>query len=323
MAGSDGRVEVSVVRVVGWTTLLAVIVAMVTGWHTRPAAAQEGEAQLRVIHASPDAPAVDVLLDGERVFLDATFGTVSEFTSLPAGAYEVAVVPAGEDADEAVATATIDLAADIVYELAVVDFLQSVETVLYTVDASELPEGSARVRAIHLSPDTPPIDIAVADGDVLFSSVDFTTATEYIEVPAGSYDLEVRPAGSEDVAIALPDVELEEGMVYEFLGLGSLEDGTLTVVPVTLEGVVEGATLPEPSADPENPLTDDEGDDAPDDETGVGGETDNTGDDAERAPATGIGVMGREAEVSWLLLALAVALALAGGALRLSPGRDR
>ena len=60
---------------------------------TTPAA---GKAHIRFIHLSPDAPAVDVALDGGAVvFGDYVFGENSEFTPLDAGIYDLEVRVAG------------------------------------------------------------------------------------------------------------------------------------------------------------------------------------------------------------------------------------
>ena len=51
-------------------------------------------------------------------------------------------------------------------------------------------------------------------------------------VPAGTYDLEVRPAGTEDVALELPGVTLEAGMTHDVFAIGLVEDGSLNVLVV-------------------------------------------------------------------------------------------
>src|SRR5690242_6965489 len=51
-----------------------------------PAAfAQSATAKVRVVHASPDAPAVDVWVDGSKVLSGVTFFTASDYLDLPAG----------------------------------------------------------------------------------------------------------------------------------------------------------------------------------------------------------------------------------------------
>ena len=49
---------------------------------TGPAA---GEARVRVVHASPDAPAVDVLVDGAEVLSDVPFRAASDYLDVAAG----------------------------------------------------------------------------------------------------------------------------------------------------------------------------------------------------------------------------------------------
>jgi len=80
------------------------------------------------------------------------------------------------------------------------------------------------VRFFHGSPDAPAVDIAVTGGPVLFGNVAFQSGTEYLEVPAGTYDLEARIAGTMNVALALPGVELEDGKVYTAYATGLVAD---------------------------------------------------------------------------------------------------
>ena len=86
---------------------------------------------------------------------------------------------------------------------------------------------------IHASPDAPAVDIAVTGGDVLVPGLEFPNASGALDVPAGSYDLEVRVAGTMDVALPLPGVALEAGTVYDILAIGQVGDGSLTVLVLT------------------------------------------------------------------------------------------
>jgi hypothetical protein len=90
----------------------------------------------------------------------------------------------------------------------------------------------ARIRVIHASPDAPAVDIALKGGDVLIPELAFPNASDALEVPAASYDLEVRVAGTTDVALDLPGVVLEAGMVYDVFAIGMVGDGSLTVLVI-------------------------------------------------------------------------------------------
>src|SRR5690606_5463512 len=57
---------------------------------------------LQVLHFSPDAPNVDVYVDGELAITDLAFGANSGYVTLPAGSYEIAVAPAGTSLEDTV-----------------------------------------------------------------------------------------------------------------------------------------------------------------------------------------------------------------------------
>jgi hypothetical protein len=93
-------------------------------------------------------------------------------------------------------------------------------------------EGDACVNVVHAVPDAPAVDIALAGGAVLVSDLAFGPASDYLEVPAGTYDLEVRVAGTMDVALPLPAVALEDDMLYDVIAVATVADGTLTVIVI-------------------------------------------------------------------------------------------
>ena len=194
-----------------------------------------GDSCINVIHASPDAPAVDVYLDGELALEGVEFGQFSGWIAVPAGEHQVQVTAAGDDAANAVIDANVELAADAAYHVAATGHLADITPQIYQVNLSDLDamgDPMARIRVIHTSPDAPAVDIALAGGDVLIADLAFPNASDALEVPAGSYDLEVRPTGTTDVALDLPGVELDAGMVYDVFAIGLAGDGSLTVLVI-------------------------------------------------------------------------------------------
>jgi hypothetical protein len=191
-----------------------------------------GDACVNVIHASPDAPAVDVYVDGSLALEGLAFGAASGWVALPAGVHQVQVTASGTMADEAVIDAELELQEGAAYEVAAVGLLADITAAVNQLNLSELDEDEARVRVVHASPDAPAVDIAVAGGDVLFAELSFPDASGTRTVPASTYDLEVRVAGTTDVALPLADVTLEPGMVYSIYAIGLVGDGSLTVLPI-------------------------------------------------------------------------------------------
>lgn len=126
-----------------------------------------------------------------------------------------------------------------------------------------------------LRPMPPSVDIAVAGGDVLIAGATFDFAPAAIEVDAGTYDLEMRPHGTTDVALTLPDVEVPAATACTVIALGLLgDDGSLEIA--TIFTPLNTANLPNSGTGASA---------IPDDDTGLG---------------------------YWLLAALAALVAIAG-----------
>jgi MYXO-CTERM domain-containing protein len=180
-----------------------------------PAAfAQSGNAQVRVLHASPDAPAVDVFVNGDRVLSNVPFFTASDYLSLPAGSYRIQISPTGQPADAAVIDANATLAAGTAYTIAATGQVANIQPTIIVDNLSAPASGNVKVRVYHFSPDAPAVDVKLADGTTLISGLAFPNASDYLEVPAGSYSFQVTPAGADAVVIDLPNTALQAGNIY-------------------------------------------------------------------------------------------------------------
>lgn len=71
----------------------------VQAYRTDPGVPSENQSAVRLIHASPDAPAVDVTLrqSGDVVADNVSFGNATDYMTLPEGAYTFEVRPATAD----------------------------------------------------------------------------------------------------------------------------------------------------------------------------------------------------------------------------------
>jgi len=193
----------------------------------------DGHATLvRVAHLSPDAPAVDIWVDGGVVMSDVPYKTVSDYLELPSGSHRIQVTPAGET-KPVVIDATVEFESDKAYTVAATGFLGEDDLQpLVLVDDRFTMMSESKLRFVHTSPDAPAVDVGQSDGSVVFGDVALRESSTYAQLPAGSYDLEVRVAGTMDIALSLPGVMLEEGTNYTVFAIGSLTEGTLEALPV-------------------------------------------------------------------------------------------
>ena len=203
----------------------------------------ESVAGVRVAHLSPDAPNVDVWVEGDAVLEDVPYRTVSDYLELEPGTYGVQITAAGDpdavvfDDDLEVGEGEYTVAA--VGELA--EENRPFEVAVFEDDLSDPGEG-ARVRLVHASPDAPAVDVTAGDGEtVLFEDAAFGDAAA-VEVPADAYALEVRPATKDNDGdvVATFDVEPAGGGVYSAFAVGYLEPTAAPAdEPFDLEIVVD------------------------------------------------------------------------------------
>ena len=176
-------------------------------------------ANVLVTHASPDAPGVDLLVDDTKVNSAAlTYPNNTGYLEVKAGTRNVKVNVTGTSTT--VINANLDLTADMNYSVFAVDSVASISALVITDDLSAPASGKAHVRFIHLSPNAPAVDVAVDGGSVVFGDYEFKEYSAFTPLDAGSYDLEVRLAGSSTVALDLDPITLEAGKIYTVYAKG-------------------------------------------------------------------------------------------------------
>lgn len=219
-------------RLVGLLAGTALVAALAV-----PVAADEHDnAMVRVVHASPDAPNVDLWVNGETVLTDVPFTAVSDYLSVPAGDYEIAVSATGDTAP-VIGPVTLTFAAGTATTIAAHGLLADITAAVFTDDITTA-DGQAKLRAIHLSPSAPAdVDIAVQGGDVVVPGLVYPEASGSLTLDAGDYPLEIRAAG--DTAAALQfDVTLAADTNYTAFAMDA-EDGVQVIAAVDAEAMAQ------------------------------------------------------------------------------------
>lgn len=185
-----------------------------------PSPAPTGTANVVAIHASPDAPAVDLLLDNAVVATNLSFQENTGYLAAPAGTRNVKVRVNGGSA--VVIDANLTIAAKTSYSVFAVDSVSKISPLVLTDDLTAPAAGKGHVRFVHLSPNAPPVDIALVGGSVVFANISFKGNTPFTPLNTGTYNLEVRAAGTSNVVLTLPPVTVGEGGIYTIFAKGFL-----------------------------------------------------------------------------------------------------
>lgn len=175
-------------------------------------------AQLRVVHASPDAPNVDVLVDNASVLTNVAYKAASDYLPVPSGSRNLKVRAAGTT------TVVIDQDATLTqrtyYTVLATGRVASIAPLVLTDDQTSPASGNVRLRLVHASPTAGNVDIYVTEPTAeidtatpTLTNVAFRAVSSYLEVPAGTYRVRITPAGTKTVAIDVNNVTLAAGQV--------------------------------------------------------------------------------------------------------------
>lgn len=179
------------------------------------------QGKVLVVHASPDAPGVDLLVDDAKVNSSAlTFPNNTGYLNVEAGSRNFKVNAAGTSTSVINADATIDPNTN--YSLFAINRLSTIEALLVVDDLTAPAAGKAHVRFIHLSPDAPAVDVTLTNGTIVFGNTAFKSGTAFTPLDAGTYNLQARVAGTSTVALDIPNVTLAAGKIYTVFARGFL-----------------------------------------------------------------------------------------------------
>lgn len=177
-------------------------------------------AYVSVYHAAPDAPELDIVVDG-RVINKNPFdytsysGYLNFFTGTRGIRFN------SLNANNALVDTTFNFENGKAYSLFAINRITDIEALLVVDSAAAPAPGKAMIRFVNLSPDAPAFEISVpGETNALFNATTFKEASQYIEVDASNYKFEVKNAGTSDVILSAEDVEILPGRYYSILTRG-------------------------------------------------------------------------------------------------------
>jgi len=203
---------------VAWFAIFAVVALAGCGKSNRNPSAPTDTGQVMVVHAAPDAPAVDVLLDGNMLSNNLAFPNHTSYMSVASGTHDVKAVATGTSTT--VVDASVPVTTGTSYTLFANGTAANLGVLTLTDDLTAPPAGKANVRFVHLSPNAPTVDVAIVGGAILFPNESFRQSTSFTAVDPGSVNMELRGVGTATVVLAVPNVTLEPGKIYTLFVTG-------------------------------------------------------------------------------------------------------
>lgn len=189
-------------------------------------------ADLRVVHASPDAPTVDIVVDddfGNPLVPGLSFPDFTGFVSVPPATYNIKVT---DSATQGVIPIDVDLTLDAgaIYSVVALDNLATI-TALVAADDPRRVATEAKVRLIHASPTAANVDIWVTapGADITaeapgFTDVPLGTNTGFLSLAPGEYDISIAPTGTTTAAIFV-SITVDAAGVYTAIARDAVGGG--------------------------------------------------------------------------------------------------
>lgn len=175
---------------------------------------------IRVLHASPNAPPVDIYANGVMIAKNLAYRQLTDYLSVPPGTYNIEVYPTGQKINPVIDT-DFNIPCNSAYTVAAIGYLDDISLMpIREVYMPQINRDKSYVRFIHLSPNAPAVDVTLPDGTMLFENVSYKEHTKYLEVDPGNYKIQVKPAGSDQPVLTIPNATINPGMIYSVYAVG-------------------------------------------------------------------------------------------------------
>ncbi len=208
------------------------------------------DANVRVVHASPDAPTVDIIVNGTPVDakLDIDYQDATAWLAIAPDTYDIAVeanLP-GDDAN--VLSLSTTLVSDQTYTVFAIGSVadDTLEALVVENTLTAVTNGNIRAQVVHAAPNAPDVDVYVTAPNVELSSeqplatLSYKAFTGQVEVPAGDYQIRITPAGSTTVVFDSGTLSLVAGSDLLISATQNVATGSSPVSLVVATG--EGST---------------------------------------------------------------------------------
>jgi len=192
------------------------------------------DAQARFVHASPDAPAIDVIADGRVIVSNLAFPNVTQYVAVPAGGTCVAIAPTGQTTP-VIPAALLNFQSASKQTAVILGQAAgnpALSVAVFSDDTAPPAADKAKLRVIHASPDAGAVDVLSGDTAII-TNLAFGAASDFIEVNAGTLALKVNQTGTTTALLPQTDLTLSGGQIVTIVLRGRKADNSIGVTLVS------------------------------------------------------------------------------------------
>ncbi len=171
-----------------------------------------------------------MLLDGNSFTSNLAYASASAYQKATPGSRHLQIEQTGSSTP--VIDTTLTLSADADYTVVAANLLSSISAVVLTDDNTAPASGNFKLRVIQASPSLGNVDVyVVAPGTDISTvtpnaaNVAFESASGYLSLAAGSYEILIAPSGTKIPLIDSSSLSFSAGQVRTFVGLNAQGGG--------------------------------------------------------------------------------------------------
>lgn len=190
---------------------------------------------VRALHASPNAPAVDIYLNDTKLVDNLSYEEFTEYLSVTPGNYTVKIYPAG-NTQTLLLSENVTIPPHTISTTAVVGISPNISLVSAEEPKGPFIPGKLFLRFGNLSPNSPNLNLTLANGTVIFKNVPYKSVTDYASLNPGIYHFQLRDSNTNNVILDAPNIRLRANRFYSIYAVGILGGNPPLRILIPLDG---------------------------------------------------------------------------------------
>lgn len=174
---------------------------------------------VRVLHAAPNADAVDIYINDTLFFKELSFTEFSPYVYVPEGNYTMSVYPVNTT-ENPILSKYIEIDDDELLTIAIIGDNDNLDFLFIEEDTESTYGQNSKLRVVNLVPNSPRVNILEGE-NVLFPNVGYKDITRYKTVSPGTYALNVELVENGQIVLQ-NQISITSDRVYTLYALGNI-----------------------------------------------------------------------------------------------------
>jgi hypothetical protein len=186
--------------------------------------------QVRFVAVSPNAPALNLVVDGKTLFSNLAYSNSSDYLALAVGSRHIRAIPVNGTAP--ILDSTVAVGASTYQTMLLAGPASQVQPVLLTDGGTTATSGNGSVRLVNASETMGAADVYLVPAGTSLASVQpvaaglgFEKNTGYQAVAVGSYEAFLTAPGTKNVFLATGPINLTASQNQTVVALDSISGG--------------------------------------------------------------------------------------------------